>query len=192
MGRPKGSVNKRTQEILDLIKNRGDTDPLDALSNLITTNKDPSIIAQASSMLAPYVHSRRGTLPASRYVEDAISVPEFISIQEAQNFLADIARRSGAGELELQCATDISNLVKNWILSITAQDEFQLKLAASNATGDQTIRIEGGMPSLPGTSVIMAKEPSLNGSTNGNVIDHVDTPAIESVPSEGQEPEPHA
>jgi hypothetical protein len=59
MGRPPGALNRRTQEILDLIKGRGDTDPLDALSTLITTNKDPSIIAQASSILAPYVHSKR-------------------------------------------------------------------------------------------------------------------------------------
>ena len=32
-GRPKGSRNKRTQEILDLIQGRGDKDPLDALSS---------------------------------------------------------------------------------------------------------------------------------------------------------------
>lgn len=62
-GRPKGARNKRTQEILDLIQARGDTDPLDALSNIITTNKDPAIVAQASNILAPYVHSKRGTPP---------------------------------------------------------------------------------------------------------------------------------
>jgi hypothetical protein len=77
----------------------------------------------------PYKYSKRGTLQAPRYVEDAIAIPDFASIQDAQNFLADIARRSGAGELELQSALDISTLVKNWILSVTAQDELQLKIA---------------------------------------------------------------
>jgi len=49
-GRKPGSRNKRTQEVLDLIQARGDKDPLDALSEIITTNKDPSIVATASSI----------------------------------------------------------------------------------------------------------------------------------------------
>jgi hypothetical protein len=57
-GRPKGSRNRRTQEILDLIQGRGDKDPLDALSEIITTNKDAAIVAQAANILAPYVHSK--------------------------------------------------------------------------------------------------------------------------------------
>ena len=40
-GRPPGRVNRRTQEILDLIKERGDTDPLVALSSIVTTNGSP-------------------------------------------------------------------------------------------------------------------------------------------------------
>ena len=40
-GRPVGSRNRRTQEVLDLIQGRGDTDPLDALSN-IRNNKSRS------------------------------------------------------------------------------------------------------------------------------------------------------
>lgn len=205
-GRPPGARNKRTQEVLDLIQGRGDTDPLDALSNIVTTNKDPSVVSTAANMLAPYVHSKRGTIPPPRYVEDAISVPEFTSIQEAQNFLADIARRSGSGELELQCATDISNLVKNWILSITAQDEYQLKLQAQGGGGDTTIRIVGGLPQLPGSAVIGMElyptinndlaAPAINGH-NGQVIDHQEPRALDdssadrdkSSMSEAQEPD---
>jgi ribosomal protein S7 len=122
-GRPKGSVNRRTQEILDLIKERGDVDPLVVLSEIASTSPNIEHRITASTNLAPYLHSKRGTIPAPRYAED-IEVPHFVSIQEAQNFLADIARKAGAGELELQCANDISNLVKNWILSVTAQNEY--------------------------------------------------------------------
>ena len=50
-GRPKGARNRRTQEILDLIQGRGDKDPLDALSEIITTNQDPNIVATAANML---------------------------------------------------------------------------------------------------------------------------------------------
>jgi hypothetical protein len=176
-GRPKGSVNKRTQEVLNLIKDK--RDPLVALAEIVDTSTVPEHRMTASSILAPYPHSKRGTIPAPRYVEDAITVPEFVSIQEAQNFLADIARRSGSGELELQSATDISNLVKNWILSVTAQDELQLKISKENPQGPQEIHITGGLPSLPGTDVIMSQEPTLNGHVNGHgpVIDHVDSAA---------------
>ena len=181
-GRPKGPRNRRTQEILDLIQGRGDKDPLDALSELITNNQDPSIVVTASSILAPYLHSKRGTLQAPRYVEDAISIPDFTNIQEAQNFLADIARRAGAGELELASANDISNLVKNWVLSVTAQDELQLKIAKENPQGPQTIHIEGGLPK----STRHRHSPwrlQLNGSRmngHGPVIDHVETPPTQS------------
>lgn len=182
-GRTQGSRNRRTQEILDQIKARGDKDPLVALSEIITTSDNPDHRISASNILAPYLHSKRGTVPAPRLVEDAISVPNFANIQEALNFLADIARRSGAGDLELQYATDISNLVKNWILSVTAQDELQLKIAKENPQGPQEIHITGGLGPLPGTNIAMdpdgryAKEPTLN-PHNGHVIEHNVTPAL--------------
>ena len=113
-------------------------------------------------------------IPAPRFVEDAIQVPQFVSIQEARNFLADIARRSGAGELELSAALDISTLVKNWILSVTAQQDYELKLQAQGGA-DATIRIEGGMPALPGTSIIMddtAVGPRAINGHNGQTIEH--------------------
>ena len=40
-----------------------------------------------------YKYSKRGTLQAPRFVEDQIPVPDFANIQDAQNFLADIARQ---------------------------------------------------------------------------------------------------
>ena len=192
-GRPVGSRNRRTNEIFNRLEARGDLDPADHLSSIVTDpNKSAELRAQAANFLMPYKYSKRGTLQAPRYVEDAIAIPDFTNIQDAQNFLADIARRSGAGELELQSALDISTLVKNWILSITAQDEYQLKLQAQGGGSDTTIRIEGGLPPLPGTNVNMAKEPTLqmNGHNgHGPVIDHTDTPALtESVSSEAQEP----
>ena len=127
----------------------------------------------------PYKYSRRGTLQAARYVEDAIAIPDFTNIQEVQNFLADIARRAGAGELELASANDISNLVKNWVLSVTAQDELRLKIAKENPQGPQEIRIEGGLPALPGTNVIMDDTAlgRVNGN-NGKVIDHAPNDSV--------------
>jgi hypothetical protein len=188
-GRPPGSRNKRTEDVWKALEARGDKDPLDFLSALITNEAtEAGLRVAAANYILPYKHSKRGPTPAPRYVDDPITVPDFVNVQDAQNFLADIARRSGAGELELQSALDISTLVKNWILSVTAQDEFQLKVQTQGGATDTTIRIEGGLPSLPGTNINMAKEPTLqmNGH-NGQVIEHEPvTESIPQTPSEGQ------
>lgn len=47
------------------------------------------------------------------------------------------------------------------------------KLAAQGGTGDQTIRIEGGLPALPGTNVIMNETAlGMNGHNGHPAIDH--------------------
>ena len=53
-GRPKGSRNRRTQEILDLLKSRGDKDPLDFLSEVISGNGEypAELKVTASNILA--------------------------------------------------------------------------------------------------------------------------------------------
>jgi hypothetical protein len=117
-GRPVGSRNKRTQEILDLIQGRGDKDPLDALSEIITSNKDPAIVAQASNILAPYLHSKRSTTPAPRFVPEPVTVPAFASIAQAEDYLASIPVALGKGELDSQTALELSTLTKNWLSAI--------------------------------------------------------------------------
>jgi hypothetical protein len=83
-GRPVGSRNRRTQEVLGLIQGRGDTDPLDALSNIVTINQDPNIVATAANMLAPYVHSKRGTVPAPRFIPGKMVCDGKIDMATAQ------------------------------------------------------------------------------------------------------------
>jgi hypothetical protein len=112
-------------------------------------------------MLMPYKYGKMGTIPPPRFVEEPIEVPNFTTVEEAENFLADIAQRAGRGELELQSATDVSNLVRNWLLSKHAKTGLDLKIAASSGTGDQIIQIVGGLPRLPGTEAMIM--PELNG-----------------------------
>jgi hypothetical protein len=196
-GRPKGARNKRTTILLP----EGDIDPAEHLSSVVSDPKQsPELRASAANMLLPYRYSKLGSAPAPRYVDDPIQVPNFTSIQEAFDFQAEIARRAGAGELELQISQDISNLVKNWVLSVTAQDELQLKIAKENPQGPIEIRVTGGLPTLPGTNINMASEPSINGYTNGEVIDHQEPRALDDSSaastdrdeSSVQEPEPRA
>jgi hypothetical protein len=209
-GRKPGSRNRRTQEILDLIQARGDTDPLDALSAIVTTNKDPNIVATASSILAPYCHSKRGTLPAPRFLPEPVAVPTFTSITQAEDYLASIPVLLGRGEIDSQTALELSTLTKNWLDAIYAHQEYDLKLAAQGGGSDTTIRITGGLPPLPGSNIIgMGGEessPHINGHTNGHtnghgpVIDHQEPPALDDSSaasadrdeSSAQEPDPHA
>lgn len=74
-GRPKGSVNRRTQEILDLIKERGDVDPLVALSEIVSTSQIPEHRISASNILAPYLHSKRGKRLSRARVRRATVLP---------------------------------------------------------------------------------------------------------------------
>jgi hypothetical protein len=57
-------------------------------------------------------------------------VPDFTSIDEAENYLAEIPRRVGRGELDFQAGLDLSAMTKNWIDAKYAREELQLKLAA--------------------------------------------------------------
>ena len=77
-----------------------------------------------------------------------------------------------------QSALEITSIVRSWIDSRRAAIELDLKIDAQGGATDTTIRIEGGLPSLPGTNINMAREPSLNGSASGHIIEHNDTPAI--------------
>ena len=182
-GRPKGSRNRRTQDILDLIQGRGDKDPLDALSEIVTTSENPDHRISASNILAPYLHSNDATKPTPRFVPEPIEVPVFQSIDQAEDFLNDLSVRLGRGELDSQSALELGSLIKQWINSRRADQELNLKIAAQGGGSDQTIRIEGGMPQLPGTNIIglggEEAPPRVNGH-NGHVIDHQEPPALDA------------
>jgi hypothetical protein len=160
-GRPVGTRNKRTEKIFQELEARGDKDPIDVLSDIVTNATSPELKVQAANILAPYKHSKRGTLAPPRFVEEAIEVPEFQTIDEAEAFLADISQRAGKGELELQSALDISTLVRNWIFAKHARTGLDIKVAASGGAGDQIIHITGGLPQLPGAENLVM--PNRNG-----------------------------
>jgi hypothetical protein len=180
-GRPVGSRNRRTQEILDLIQGRGDKDPLDALSEIISTSENPEHRISASNILAPYLHSKCATKHTPQFVPDQIEVPTFNTVQEAEAYLAHIPVLLGRGELDSQTALELSQLTKNWLDSIYARQEYEIKLAAQGGGSEQTIRVTGGLPPLSGCNIIgMGGEeppPRVNGH-NGQVIDHAEPPAL--------------
>ena len=174
-GRKPGSRNRRTQEILDLIQQRGDKDPLDFLSEVISGEYPAELKVTASNILAPYVHSKRGALVPPRFIGEPVQVPEFQSTEDAEKFLADIPRRVGLGELDFQSGLDLSTLTRNWISACYEREELQLKIADHGGPTNQVIEIRGGLPVMPGHEDLIM--PNLNGAhgqgseLNGKTID---------------------
>jgi hypothetical protein len=141
-GRPKGSRNKRTEEIFQILEGRGDKDPIDYLSDVVTNGKDESLRILAANYLLRYKHSKRSAAVTPRFVETPVEVPVFNTVQEVETYLAHIPVLLGKGELDSQTALELSTLVKNWISAIFERQEYELKLQAQGAPSDQTIRVD--------------------------------------------------
>src|SRR6516162_4181762 len=129
-GRPPGSPNKRTNELRLRLKNRGDTDPADFLSSIVSNPQEPTELkVAASNYLLPYLYSKRGALPPPRYIELEIDVNEFQHVSDAENFLAKIALLTARGHLDIQSGQELSALVKAWIDTQYAKEELQFKIS---------------------------------------------------------------
>jgi hypothetical protein len=160
-GNPKGRVPgtriRRRNPIWDKLDEKGDIDPAEYLSSIVSDqSKSPELRSSCATALLPYKYPRIAALPPARYVTDPIPVPQFETIEQAQEFLALLSHKAGSGELELQSALDISTLVKNWIISKQSGIELDLKVATQiNGATPEVIRIEGGLPQLPGAQITM-------------------------------------
>ena len=144
-------------------------------------------------MLMPYKHSKIASVPAPRYVEEVVVVPDFPTIESAEDYLKQIPVLLGRGEIDSQTALELSTLVRNWILSIHARSELELKKISIDGPGEQVLRIEGGLPVMPGCEGVIMPQLDGRAATNGHghalaaPADAV--PAIEAAPS-GPETKP--
>jgi hypothetical protein len=191
-GRPKGSRNKRTEEIFTRLEARGDLDPADLLSSIVTNQQEPKELRiQAAGLLMPYKYSKMGTTPAPVplvFIEQQINLQRPHSIQEARENIAYLSELKATGQID-QAWGD--NLIADQYKLLSALVD-EAKLAAQGASlGDQVIRVEGGLPPLTGTDIIM---PALNGHELEALPASDSLPAIESAEPtpdatfEGQEP----
>jgi hypothetical protein len=87
-------------------------------------------------------------------------VTEFTHVSEGEAALAKIAVLVAQGHLDIQTAQELCGIVKIWIDTQYAKEELQFKISPPE-TRDTTIRVEGGLPALPGTRIDM---PLVNGS----------------------------
>jgi hypothetical protein len=160
LGRPKGSRNKRTAELFNRLEARGDIDPADFLSALVTNEQEPKELRiQASGLLLPYMHPKLASLPTPRFIEKPFELPKYTTIQEAEQILSQLLDLYTRGELDSQSFTELTTGIKTWIEAKTASDLEQrlmlIEQSLERNPATETKAVTGGMPRLPGTDVIM-------------------------------------
>jgi hypothetical protein len=165
-----GPRNRRRHEVFELIKGLGHRDALVTLSAIQQESQDPFRQVQAAAALAPYCHPKLQATPTPRFIEHPIDVPDFTSVEIAESFLAKVTVLTARGELDFQSALELSTMAKAWIETQYAKLGLDLKaMAQGTESGEQTIRIEGGLPALPGCNVTM---PELNGKKSYEMLEH--------------------
>jgi hypothetical protein len=176
-GRPRGSANRRTDELSFRLKNRGDVDPADFCSQIVSSPNEPTELKlQAANFLLPYLYPKRGAVATPRYIDEPIQLPEPVTIEQANKNIAYISNLKAQGLIDLDFANSL--IVDNTTIAnnLIAEEELKFKLYPPEQQ-DQRIVIQGGLPELPGTSIVM---PELNGHvTNGHALEPPG-PAIES------------
>jgi hypothetical protein len=156
---------KGTREAFEAIKNAGYIDPLVNLAKIQHESENEGIRASAAASLLGYCHPKLQSIPVPRYIEHPIDVPEFTSVEIAEQFPAKITALLASGQLDLDFADSLTKTTVGWIQSQYAKQGIDLKAQAQGASDANTvIRIEGGLPSLPGTNITM---PEINGNASG-------------------------
>jgi hypothetical protein len=155
-GRPPGARNKGSYELRERLKERGGKDPAEFLSELIT-NSDASTECkiQASGQLMPYYHSKLGATPVPPppvYFEEAIHLPRPTTVRLAYENIALLTDYKATGKIDVATANSLIEDQK--VILYALIDEAKL-LAQTGIGPEPLIRIEGGLPRLPGTFITM-------------------------------------
>jgi Family of unknown function (DUF5681) len=154
-GRPTGSRNKRTKDLWDLLDKRGDRDPVEFQSQIVSDETIPlETRLQAAANIAPFRHSKCGAMPPLRFISEPVTLPcpNPTTTNELDRNIAHIVQLYAAGNLDLDSYAALLAGQREHTVSFKAREEVD--------PTNQNIHITGGLPSLPGTNITM---PKLNG-----------------------------
>jgi hypothetical protein len=157
-GRPVGSRNNRTKEVIQKLIANGFKDPLIVLGEIVTQSEDAHLRAQAANMLAPYLHGKHGMIPAPIYIEAKVHLPHPTpaKLDECRANINYLTLKLSA---QIDTATADNLILDQRHLHDSLFEEMKLLYSQGGGT-DVTIHIEGGLPPLPGTNIIA---PDING-----------------------------
>ena len=183
-GRPPGSPNKRTNELRYRLQNRGDVDPADFCSQIVSSPDEPTELKlQAANFLLPYLYPKRGAVATSRYIDEPVQLPEPVTIEQANKNIAYISNLKAQGLIDLDFANSLIADNTTIANNLIAEEELRFKITPPE-TRDTTIRIEGGLPQLPGCENLIM--PVLNGSSVREQLLTAPTDVIPPDPSTNQ------
>jgi hypothetical protein len=182
-GRNQGSVNRRSNELRRRLKERGDIDPADYCSQIVSnTNESTELRLQAANYLLPYLYPKRGPVPTPLYLDEPIVLPhpDPKTISQSNANILYLSNLKAQGRIDRDWGDNL--IVDQCRVRDGLIDDAKLIQAGSDHA-DQTIRIEGGLPTLPGTNINM---PVINGHTIGAILGPVtDSDATNSTETPG-------
>lgn len=165
-GRKPGALGKKTlaaQQAIDVVttedaNGRKVVDALELLSAIVSAPEtNVALRISAASALAPYQHSRK----ASRYIEHTIDLPAPTTVEQATENIAKLASLAAAKTIALDEMNDLIGAQKAFI-DARSDTETELRLANIERLLREhphlsaiDMQVIGGLPGLPGTSILM-------------------------------------
>jgi hypothetical protein len=180
-GRPKGSHDRTPRNVWELLRSRGDKDPLDVLSQFASSEvADPNLRVQAATALAGYQHGKR---PALRFISDITNMPAPRNLEEARGYIARLSHLTAQGKIDVDAALAIRDLLQSYIDAVIGSEVDQRLRVLEEMAREQTrggfgatVIVRDGLPTMPGLEdVIMpGRAPMIDQKPNnpwGNVPD---------------------
>jgi hypothetical protein len=146
-----------------IAKENGWMDPV-AFQHMVMSDQklDLSTRIAAASNISRYFHPQYGNKPQRpdpHFLTETISYPNPhpITILQVRENITYLVELKYTGKLDVEAADSL--IADQQTLHNSLVDECKLLAAQGEHAGDQVIRIEGGLPPLPGTNITM---PNLN------------------------------
>jgi len=155
-GRPLGARKKITQLIPVTLDGQPAPDPLEFFASVMARPRAPlPLRLQAAGLLSPYVYARA----TARFVSKPVELPVTETVEQATAAIAKLSSLAAAGKIGLDEANDLVSHQKAFIEArVTSDTEARLdaiEKALERLVPPVEIAIEGGLPDLPGASILM-------------------------------------
>jgi hypothetical protein len=159
-GRPKGSRDRVPRNVWELLRSRGDRDPLDVLSEFASSQLvEPNLRIQAAVALAGYYHGKR---PPLRWVEGITGLKAPATLEEARQYLARLAYLVAEGRIDIDGAAAIREHLQAFCDSVIGSEVDQRLRALEEMAREQaahgygaTVTVLQGMPVMPGCEDVL-------------------------------------
>jgi hypothetical protein len=118
-------------------------------------------------MLAPYLHGKMGMIPAPIYIEAKVDLlhPTPTKLDQVRENIIYLTNLKLSAQIDTATADNL--ILDQRHLHDSIFEELKL-LYSQGGSANVTIHVEGGLPDLPGTSII---PPSINGGDPHALLD---------------------